>query len=102
MLEPESIDRWLARDDVEKDRQGLFDRIRDQIDSRSDRERVAIIDLVERIGGEDARDLLMELSDRDQKAERIQEKRSNSRRASSSASTTKRSPQSEMPLPRPL
>jgi hypothetical protein len=65
MLEPSPIDAWLAREDVQLDRQRLFDRLRELVDDLSDSVIDAVIGFAERMGGDEARDFLARLADRD-------------------------------------
>jgi len=65
MLEPGPIDAWLAREDVDLDRQRIFDRFREHVDDLGDAVRDAMIDLAGRMGGDEARELLTELANRD-------------------------------------
>lgn len=65
MLQPDAIDACLAREDVDVERQVIFERFRDQVAELSDSVRDAMIGFAERIGGDEARDLLATLADRD-------------------------------------
>lgn len=65
MLEPEPINEWLAREDVQLDRRLVFSRLCEQVDELSDAVRAAMIAFAERMGDREARDFLASLADRD-------------------------------------
>jgi hypothetical protein len=66
LLDADTVNSWLARDDVEADRARVFETLEGEIGEQSDGVRAAVVAFAERMGGAEATGFLSRLAERDE------------------------------------